>query len=227
MNWPRPVRHLIVVVAFAPFAPNTASANSLKTLPLQKVVYLACNLLTLGVGLWKCRSMGLLPTGTGDWLAFESRGVVSDVLFRSWSLLLTFFRRLRNTRYCRLMQYHLPWHTSYLCYEYRQPPRTPTRPRQSTTDHRTPFTTPYTQSLIPWYRGNWWHPFQVMSEIQSCDDEQIAYSAVRRIKAKRPEVKSGWFILFGFPSASSPPLVHPMTAEMTAEMTIFSSGSSI
>jgi len=47
------------------------------TLPLQKLVYLLCNLLTLAVGLWKCRSMGLLPTGTGDWLAFESRGIVS------------------------------------------------------------------------------------------------------------------------------------------------------
>jgi hypothetical protein len=41
------------------------------------VVYILCNLLTLAVGLWKCRSMGLLPTGTGDWLAFESRGLVS------------------------------------------------------------------------------------------------------------------------------------------------------
>jgi len=47
------------------------------TLPLQKVVYILCNLLTLAVGLWKCRSMGILPTGTGDWLAFESRGMVS------------------------------------------------------------------------------------------------------------------------------------------------------
>jgi ER membrane protein complex subunit 4 len=64
-------------LAFAPFAPTTASATSLTTLPLQKVVYLLCNLLTLAVGLWKCRSMGLLPTGTGDWLAFESRGMVS------------------------------------------------------------------------------------------------------------------------------------------------------
>lgn len=66
--------------AFAPFAPATAPAKSFSTLPLQKVVYVLCNLLTLGVGLWKCRSMGLLPTGTGDWLAFESRGVVSYML---------------------------------------------------------------------------------------------------------------------------------------------------
>lgn len=63
--------------AFAQLAPSTAEKpKSILTLPLQKIVFLLCNLLTLGVGLWKCRSMGLLPTGTGDWLAFETRGVV-------------------------------------------------------------------------------------------------------------------------------------------------------
>ncbi|KAF8894757.1 hypothetical protein BD779DRAFT_1502757 [Infundibulicybe gibba] len=66
--------------AFAPFAPSTAhSPKSLTTLPLQKIAYIACNLLTLGVGLWKCRSMGLLPTGTGDWLAFETRGMAPEL----------------------------------------------------------------------------------------------------------------------------------------------------
>ncbi|KIP10276.1 hypothetical protein PHLGIDRAFT_125633 [Phlebiopsis gigantea 11061_1 CR5-6] len=66
--------------AFASFAPVPANKKiavnpkALSTLPLQKVVYLLCNLLTLALGLWKCRSMGLLPTGTGDWLAFETRG---------------------------------------------------------------------------------------------------------------------------------------------------------
>jgi hypothetical protein len=69
---------LSVHQAFAPFAPSTLHNKSLTTLPLQKLLYLACNLLTLGVGLWKCRSMGLLPTGTGDWLAFETRGQVRN-----------------------------------------------------------------------------------------------------------------------------------------------------
>ncbi|OCB91344.1 endoplasmic reticulum protein [Sanghuangporus baumii] len=59
---------------FAQFAPSTSNAHALSTLPLQKLVYLACNALTLALGLWKCKSMGLLPTGTGDWLAFETRG---------------------------------------------------------------------------------------------------------------------------------------------------------
>ncbi|KAF5331148.1 hypothetical protein D9619_006059 [Psilocybe cf. subviscida] len=65
--------------AFSQYAPSTKKANSLSTLPLQKVVFVLCNLLTLGVGLWKCRSMGLLPTGTGDWLAFESRGLAPEL----------------------------------------------------------------------------------------------------------------------------------------------------
>lgn len=66
-------------IAFAPFASSSSpsEAKSWTTLPLQKAVYILCNILTLGVGLWKCRSMGLLPTGTGDWLAFETRGTVS------------------------------------------------------------------------------------------------------------------------------------------------------
>ncbi|KAK0222065.1 hypothetical protein IW262DRAFT_1272025 [Armillaria fumosa] len=66
-----------ITEAFVQFAPSAAPPRSATTLPLQKIVYVLCNLLTLAVGLWKCRSMGLLPTGTGDWLAFETRGLVS------------------------------------------------------------------------------------------------------------------------------------------------------
>lgn len=66
--------------AFAPFAPSTAkNPKALTTLPAQKFVYIACNVLTLMVGLWKCRSMGLLPLGTGDWLAFETRGLAPEI----------------------------------------------------------------------------------------------------------------------------------------------------
>ncbi|KAI0081512.1 hypothetical protein K474DRAFT_1682033 [Panus rudis PR-1116 ss-1] len=73
--------------AFAPFAPSPSSkqpaagnSKSLTTLPLQKFVYLLTNLLTLALGLWKCRSMGLLPMGTGDWLAFETRGPPAEMI---------------------------------------------------------------------------------------------------------------------------------------------------
>ncbi|KAF8497210.1 DUF1077-domain-containing protein [Russula emetica] len=70
--------------AFVPFAPGPPSSSptakkSIFTLPLQKLVYIICNILTLALGLWKCRSMGLLPTGTGDWLAFESRGSAPEI----------------------------------------------------------------------------------------------------------------------------------------------------
>jgi len=66
--------------AFAQFAPSSSkNPKSLMTLPLHKLVFVLCNLLTLGVGLWKCRSMGLLPTGTGDWLAFETRGTAPEI----------------------------------------------------------------------------------------------------------------------------------------------------
>ncbi|KAF7305193.1 ER membrane protein complex subunit 4 [Mycena kentingensis (nom. inval.)] len=70
--------------AFAQFAPTTAAnPKALTTLWIQKFVYFACNVLTLCVGLWKCRSMGLLPVGTGDWLAFETREVVRVFLWIS------------------------------------------------------------------------------------------------------------------------------------------------
>ncbi|KAF9034677.1 endoplasmic reticulum protein [Hymenopellis radicata] len=57
--------------AFKQFAP---SPTAFSTLLPQKFVYVLCNIVTLAVELWKCRSMGLLPLGTGDWLAFETRG---------------------------------------------------------------------------------------------------------------------------------------------------------
>ncbi|TFL01028.1 DUF1077-domain-containing protein [Pterulicium gracile] len=67
--------------AFQPFAPTkAASPTSFSVLTLQKLAYIAANLLTLAVGLWKCRSMGLLPLGTGDWLEFETRGRAPEIL---------------------------------------------------------------------------------------------------------------------------------------------------
>ncbi|KAJ7805573.1 endoplasmic reticulum protein [Mycena olivaceomarginata] len=58
---------------------SAKNPKALTTLILQKLVYVACNLLTLGVGLCKCRSTGLLPLGTGDWLAFETRGIAPEI----------------------------------------------------------------------------------------------------------------------------------------------------
>jgi len=66
--------------AFAPFAPTQSDATSFMTHILPKLAYIACNILTLSLGLWKCRQMGLLPTGTGDWLAFETRGESPELI---------------------------------------------------------------------------------------------------------------------------------------------------
>lgn len=58
---------------FAPFeTPGTAGR-----LLGVKLVYIACNLLMLALGIWKVNAMGLLPTTRSDWLAWESE--------RDWS----------------------------------------------------------------------------------------------------------------------------------------------
>ena len=36
-----------------------------------KIVYILANCLLLGLGIWKVNGMGLLPTTTSDWLAWE------------------------------------------------------------------------------------------------------------------------------------------------------------
>nr|ODN88347.1 endoplasmic reticulum protein [Cryptococcus depauperatus CBS 7841] len=57
---------------------NTAATQSIEEpsyAPLigPMIVYVACQGLTLFLGLYKCSSMGILPTGSGDWLHFETR----------------------------------------------------------------------------------------------------------------------------------------------------------
>lgn len=93
------------LIAFAQFAPSTKSSNSVMTLPLYKAVYILCNLLTLGVGLWKCRSMGLLPVGTGDWLAFESRGLVCSSVLEGLTHTLNACDSLPKYRYFDSISY--------------------------------------------------------------------------------------------------------------------------
>ncbi|SCV73381.1 BQ2448_7307 [Microbotryum intermedium] len=59
---------------FAPFAskPTTTGTSTPfgPSLLNQKAVFVLCQIGLLGVGLWKCNSMGLLPTHQSDWLAF-------------------------------------------------------------------------------------------------------------------------------------------------------------
>ncbi|MCJ1348079.1 hypothetical protein MMC31_006310 [Peltigera leucophlebia] len=46
-----------------------------KTLWMAKAMYVAMNLLALGLGIWKVNGMGLLPTTRSDWLAWETERV--------------------------------------------------------------------------------------------------------------------------------------------------------
>jgi hypothetical protein len=43
-------------------------------------VYLGPTPRRLALGLWKCNQMGILPTGSADFLAFETRGEVRSRL---------------------------------------------------------------------------------------------------------------------------------------------------
>jgi len=65
--------------AFEPFA-STESESKQESLLPQKLLYIACNIATLALGLYKCSTMGLLPTGSADWLAFETRGLSPELL---------------------------------------------------------------------------------------------------------------------------------------------------
>ncbi|RMZ73372.1 ER membrane DUF1077 domain [Pyrenophora seminiperda CCB06] len=58
---------------FAPFETPGTSGRMIGV----KLVYIACNLLMLALGIWKVNAMGLLPTTRSDWLAWESE--------RDWS----------------------------------------------------------------------------------------------------------------------------------------------
>ncbi|KAK7073280.1 ER membrane protein complex subunit 4 [Halocaridina rubra] len=42
---------------------------------LQKLVYLLGNLVNVGLALYKCHSMGVLPTHASDWLAFQEPAI--------------------------------------------------------------------------------------------------------------------------------------------------------
>ncbi|EUC29323.1 hypothetical protein COCMIDRAFT_107434 [Bipolaris oryzae ATCC 44560] len=58
------------------FAPYQTPGTAGRLLGV-KLVYIACNLLMLALGIWKVNAMGLLPTTRSDWLAWESE--------RTWS----------------------------------------------------------------------------------------------------------------------------------------------
>ncbi|GAA5869099.1 hypothetical protein JCM1840_000468 [Sporobolomyces johnsonii] len=69
---------LSVETVFAPFTAASKSkspaepAAQAQSFIQQKAVFVLCQIGLLCVGLWKCNSMGLLPTHESDWIAFRS-----------------------------------------------------------------------------------------------------------------------------------------------------------
>jgi hypothetical protein len=59
------------------FAPYETPGTSGRLLGV-KLVYIACNMLMLALGIWKVNGMGLLPTTRSDWLAWESERIWSE-----------------------------------------------------------------------------------------------------------------------------------------------------
>ena len=53
---------------------------------IQKLVYFLGNLVNLGIALYKCHSMGLLPTYASDWLAFETPQTLLEHSFGGFEL---------------------------------------------------------------------------------------------------------------------------------------------
>lgn len=48
---------------------------------LPKLAFIAIQILTILVGIWKCSSMGLLPTHRSDWLAWETQSTPLETSF--------------------------------------------------------------------------------------------------------------------------------------------------
>lgn len=61
---------------------ETAPPKSLLAdkLILPKLVFVGIQVVLLGLGLYKCNTMGLLPTSQSDWLAFKSVKKFSEVI---------------------------------------------------------------------------------------------------------------------------------------------------
>lgn len=64
------------------FAPYLTPGQSMSVMP-QQLVFIACQLMCMGLGVYKCWSMGLLPTESSDWLAWREPRAVSSHLWGS------------------------------------------------------------------------------------------------------------------------------------------------
>lgn len=65
----------------------------------QKVVHCLAQCLLLALGLYKCHTMGLLPTHDSDWLAFKKQPIVSLAGSQSFSDAGTLLSRHSHEQY--------------------------------------------------------------------------------------------------------------------------------
>lgn len=69
-----PIKAIMTITnAFAPYSTPGKSNDLL----LHKLCFIACQLACVGLGIYKCWSMGLLPTASSDWLAWREPRTVS------------------------------------------------------------------------------------------------------------------------------------------------------
>lgn len=69
-----PIKAIMTIkTSFAPYS-TPGKENDLL---LHKIVFIACQLACVGLGIYKCWSMGLLPTASSDWLAWREPRTVS------------------------------------------------------------------------------------------------------------------------------------------------------
>lgn len=80
MLFMRPIQALFSINSTFKMVENSSAVG-------QKFVYLLGNFINIGLALYKCQSMGLLPTHSSDWLAFVEPQVRQEYLGGGVSLL--------------------------------------------------------------------------------------------------------------------------------------------
>lgn len=65
-----------VKTVFEPFRSTGTSKQDTLLMPM--LLFIGLQVCVFGLGLWKCSSMGLLPTAKSDWLAFIEPKLLSE-----------------------------------------------------------------------------------------------------------------------------------------------------
>ena len=62
--------HILTIASHMHTVFSRIDADSKHTFILQKILFVIINLATLGMGMYKCSSIGLIPSTAADWLEF-------------------------------------------------------------------------------------------------------------------------------------------------------------